>query len=105
MECTCFSIDLFNFGCRCGAFAFEQSLHIWFNGLDYVIARSQKEADSWLSKYLEKPIYSNWELYPEADELTIGLGEDEVTKPAKDWIKRYGPGFLASLDASITDAS
>lgn len=105
MRCICKSSDLFNFGCRCGAFQFEQELHIWFNGLDYVIARTEREADACLSQFLSKSITSCWELFPRDSELVIAIAGEEVTKKAAGWIDLYGEGFLASLDDLLMDIS
>lgn len=103
MNCNCASQDLFNFGCRCGAFRFEQNLHVWFNGLDYVVAKNETEANWWLCSYLGKDVSSQWEALPDGQNLIINVenGGDTV-KTAADWTIVYGPGFLASLDDAIT---
>jgi hypothetical protein len=80
-------------------------LHIWFNGLDYVIAHTPKEADTLLTQYLGKPVTGCWELFPEGSPLEIALseldGEQEVTKMTSEWVDLFGSGFLASLDEAI----
>ena len=105
MICSCDSRSLFNFGCRCGAFQFEQNLHVWFNGLDYVIAKNDTEANWWLCTYLGKDVSSQWELVPDDQDLAISLDNgSEDTKQARDWTHIYGPGFLASFDDTIAES-
>lgn len=103
MKCTCESIKLFNFGCRCGAFNKEHRRHVWFNGYDYVIARNEEEATKLLMDYSnfnrEEAIADGWILHPDDEILTIWIGDPDSgeTKMAWEWVKQYEKGFLASV--------
>ena len=56
MKCKCASRDLFNYGCKCGAFKFENSDHIWFNGTIYSIGKTAEEAELLSKNYLKEPM-------------------------------------------------
>ena len=108
MDCSCESNYLFNFGCHCGAFKFEKSDHIWFNGIIYSIAKNASEAKSLSESYLADfedfdPDWltgEGWEIIPDDKPLPLLIADDsdkEETRLAHEWVDYYGPGFLAAI--------
>lgn len=106
MKCSCKSEDLFNIGCRCGAFDFEISDHIWCNNILYAVARSAEEAITLCKEYLSAfedfdPAWlqgEGWKIIPDNEELPLLIddeSDDEEIRLAWEWIEHYGPGFLA----------
>jgi len=85
-DCVCSSRDLFNFGCRCT----DQWFSVWFNGIDYVIARNIEEADGDIG----------WRALPADREISIN--EDEgltTTLTAQKWIGEIGkPEYLGCTE-------
>ena len=106
MKCSCESKKLLDFGCGCGAFEYEISDHIWCNGIIYAIARTEIEAASLCEDYLSTfddfdPDWlsgDGWGVIPDNEELPLVIeddSDDEEVRLASEWIKYYGPGFLA----------
>ena len=108
MDCICDSRELFIFGCRCGAFDFEVTHHVWFNGIIYSIARNPDEATLLARQYLgefedfdeEWLKGDGWEIINDEDSLPLFIEEesdDEEIRTAAEWVEYYGPGFLAAV--------
>ena len=108
MKCSCKSSDLLNFGCNCGAFSFETSNHVWFNGIIYAVARNEEEAVTLCREFLEtyqdfEPEWltgDGWKPIPDENELPLLITEEtdeEEVRLAFEWAEYYGPGFLASI--------
>jgi hypothetical protein len=110
MACNCTSNQLFRQGCNCGAFTFERSNHIWFNGVIYSIAKTEDEARRLSTSYLRDfedfdsawidGDGNGWGLIPDDLPLPLLITEDqdtEETRLAYEWVEYYGPGFLASI--------
>jgi hypothetical protein len=108
MDCNCKSSDLFNRGCRCGAFEFEKANHVWFNGIIYSIAKNATEAESLSKEYLTEfedfePEWitgDGWQIIPDDKQLPLLITDDsdkEETRLAHEWVEYYGPGFLAAI--------
>jgi len=108
MGCSCKSVDLFNFGCKCGAFKFENSNHVWFNGVIYSIGKDADEAKKLAEDYLSdfqdyEPgwiIGNGWKNIPDNMSFPLLIEEDfddEETRLASEWAAFYGPGFLAAI--------
>ena len=108
MKCKCASRDLFNLGCHCGAFKFEKSDHVWFNGIIYSIAKNANEAESLSETYLTTfedfdPDWltgDGWEIVPDDKPLPLLItdeSDEEEIRFAHEWVAHYGPGFLAAV--------
>ena len=106
MKCSCASRDLFNFGCKCGAFHFEISDHVWFNGSIYSIGKTADEAEQLSESYLKdfedfSPdwLLGDWQLISDVDPLPIICDDEDEpeTMFAWEWVRYYGPGYLGAI--------
>lgn len=99
--CNCSSRDLFNFGCRCK----EKEFHLWYNGVDYVIARDVPEArklaiDAMGYHESEADGFTGWNIVPSNKEVSIEEDENQVTRlTAKKWVGEIGkPEYLGCTE-------
>lgn len=101
-NCVCSSRDLFNFGCRCTG---QPKFSVWFNGIDYVIARDIDEArqlamDTIGYSLEEADGDEGWHIV--AADKTISINEDEdvtTTLTAEKWIGEIGkPEYLGCTE-------
>lgn len=108
MDCKCKAIELFATGCKCGAFKFEKSNHVWFNGIIYSIGKTADEAEELSEKYLTEfedfdPEWvkgDGWKIIPDEEPVSLIVieeSEEEETRFAYEWVDYYGPGFLAAV--------
>jgi len=100
-DCVCSSRDLFNFGCRCT----DQWFSVWFNGIDYVIARNIEEARQLAMDTIGYSLEEadgdiGWRALPADREISIN--EDEgltTTLTAQKWIGEIGkPEYLGCTE-------
>lgn len=104
--CSCSSLDLLNYGCRCGRFILEES-HIWFNGFVYMIGKNMAQINQLAA--LEVPKLPNfhiamllgdafgWRMVEDNEILTLTFSDlTQNSMSAKSWSEFYTPGFLAA---------
>ena len=107
MKCDCDSLELFRYGCLCGAFANEKIKHLWFNGKIYVIAKTEDQAVFLAEKELSSqsdfsPMWivgdgSGWRQIKEDEPITLSFSDLSTdTKLAAEWLEFYSEGFLSS---------
>jgi hypothetical protein len=83
-------------------------LRLWFDGLDFVIARDQADADDvWLENHTDQdraehvaeqaPIVKPWTVY---DKPTLSIEEHDPpeTRTPAEWIAADGRGYLCAID-------
>lgn len=98
--CTCSSIDLLNFGCKCGHIETTNSL--WFNGTLYLIAKDQATASALALQEISNLQWlvgdgQGWRKIPDDHILTFGFADKSAfTLTAADWAEFYTPGYLAT---------
>lgn len=107
MICECDSFELFYFGCKCGAFQYENRNHLWFNGKIYVIAKTKQQAIDFTLRDLTshpdfnikwvEPDEEGWRQLPDDEIITFDFSDlTKETSTAGEWAEFYGPGYLAA---------
>jgi hypothetical protein len=99
-SCTCKSIDLFNYGCRCK----NNPLRVWHNGIDWVVAKDREEAcevlQGWTGCLADEFSISDWCPVDDDISLTFHDGPDDdsrTTLTAKEWVEEIGkPEYIDS---------
>ena len=95
-------MELFNFGCRCRG---RLQFHLWYNGVDYVVARDIEEArkvaiDAMGYEKDEADGFSGWFVVVPHRKITIEEDEDVITTlTAEKWVGEIGkPEYLGNTE-------
>jgi hypothetical protein len=90
----------------------EEQLALWYNDCDYVVATSAADATAQYLKFTGADRCDNFDWQRVADDKQIGMwcdgdgiisepgdgGNAVVKRPAREWVERYGPGYLGSTE-------
>lgn len=98
MQCVCTSTHLFCFGCRCG-YINKIELQLFFNGKDFVVARTSYHASQILEKEKVEPAKEPWKLIASDEYVTFSIGSpDGESLMASEWVKVLGEGYAIAID-------
>lgn len=98
MQCVCTSTHLFCFGCRCG-YIHKAELRLFFNGKDFVVARTNYHASYILEQDNVEPSAEPWKEIPGDEYVTFYIGSpDGEALMASEWVKVLGEGYAVAID-------